>query len=34
MYLDATDWKILTALQIDSRQSFTALGQQVGLSGP
>jgi Lrp/AsnC family leucine-responsive transcriptional regulator len=34
MNLDSTDWAILTALQIDARQSFTALGQQVGLSGP
>ncbi|MGF1514199.1 MAG: Lrp/AsnC family transcriptional regulator [Elainellaceae cyanobacterium] len=34
MQLDSTDWQILTALQTDARQSFAALGQQVGLSGP
>ncbi|MEM8638129.1 MAG: Lrp/AsnC family transcriptional regulator [Cyanobacteria bacterium P01_G01_bin.54] len=34
MHLDPTDWQILTALQADARQSFTALGQQVGLSAP
>ncbi|MGB0560979.1 MAG: Lrp/AsnC family transcriptional regulator [Spirulinaceae cyanobacterium] len=34
MQLDATDWQILLALQTDARQSFTALGQQVGLSAP
>ncbi|MGK7912339.1 MAG: Lrp/AsnC family transcriptional regulator [Synechococcus sp.] len=34
MELDGTDWQILTALQADARQSFTALGQNVGLSAP
>lgn len=34
MELDVTDWQILSALQEDARQSFTALGQNVGLSGP
>ncbi|MEM8715315.1 MAG: Lrp/AsnC family transcriptional regulator [Cyanobacteria bacterium P01_A01_bin.3] len=34
MVLDETDWKILAALQDDARQSFTALGDTVGLSSP
>jgi Lrp/AsnC family transcriptional regulator, leucine-responsive regulatory protein len=32
--LDDTDWKLLQALQEDARQSFTALGQCIGLSRP
>jgi Lrp/AsnC family transcriptional regulator, leucine-responsive regulatory protein len=32
--LDETDWHLIEALQIDARQSFTALGQAVGLSRP
>lgn len=32
--LDAFDRKILGALTRDARQSFTALGEQVGLSAP
>jgi Transcriptional regulators len=32
--LDETDWKLIEALQRDARQSYTALGQQVGLSRP
>ncbi len=34
MELDATDWKILEALQANARASFTTLGQAVGLSRP
>lgn len=34
MQLDHTDWQILNELQKDARQSFAALGQKVGLSGP
>ncbi|MEM9568274.1 MAG: Lrp/AsnC family transcriptional regulator [Cyanobacteria bacterium P01_E01_bin.34] len=34
MKLDRTDWQILAALQNDARQSFTALGEIVGLSSP
>ncbi len=32
--LDETDWHLIEALQVDARQSFTALGQAVGLSRP
>lgn len=32
--LDETDWKLIESLQLDARQSYTALGQQVGLSRP
>lgn len=32
--LDETDWHLIEALQTDARQSFTALGQAVGLSRP
>jgi Lrp/AsnC family leucine-responsive transcriptional regulator len=32
--LDATAWRILDALQSDSRLSFSALGRRVGLSAP
>jgi Lrp/AsnC family leucine-responsive transcriptional regulator len=32
--LDDTDWHLIEALQADARQSFTALGQSVGLSRP
>jgi Lrp/AsnC family leucine-responsive transcriptional regulator len=32
--LDDTDWQLIEALQLDARQSFTALGQAVGLSRP
>lgn len=32
--LDDTDWKLLQTLQEDARQSFTALGQCIGLSRP
>jgi Lrp/AsnC family leucine-responsive transcriptional regulator len=32
--LDETDWQLIEALQADARQSFTALGQAVGLSRP
>lgn len=30
--MDRIDWKILTALEEDGRQSFTELGDRVGLS--
>ncbi len=32
--LDDLDWQLLAMLQEDARQSFTALGQAVGLSRP
>jgi Lrp/AsnC family leucine-responsive transcriptional regulator len=32
--LDDTDFKLLQALQADARQSFTALGEHIGLSRP
>lgn len=32
--LDDTAWRILDALQADSRLSFSALGRRVGLSAP
>ena len=32
--LDATDWKLLEALQANARESFTLLGKRVGLSRP
>jgi Lrp/AsnC family transcriptional regulator, leucine-responsive regulatory protein len=32
--LDDLDWQLLAMLQDDARQSFTALGQAVGLSRP
>ncbi|MBX3082295.1 MAG: Lrp/AsnC family transcriptional regulator [Anaerolineae bacterium] len=32
--LDDTDWKLLQALEEDARQSFTALGERIGLSRP
>lgn len=32
--LDNLDWQLLAMLQGDARQSFTALGQAVGLSRP
>lgn len=32
--LDATDWKLLEALQVDARISLSALGKKVGLSQP
>jgi Lrp/AsnC family leucine-responsive transcriptional regulator len=32
--LDATDWKLLGALQANARASFTTLGRLVGLSRP
>ena len=32
--LDDTAWRILEALQTDSRLSFSALGRRVGLSAP
>lgn len=32
--LDDLDWQLLEMLQADARQSFTALGQAVGLSRP
>lgn len=32
--LDDTDWKLLQALEADARQSFTALGERIGLSRP
>jgi Lrp/AsnC family transcriptional regulator for asnA, asnC and gidA len=30
--LDATDWKILEALQNDARQTYTAIGKNLGLA--
>ena len=32
--LDETDWQLIEALQANARQSFTALGNAVGLSRP
>jgi Lrp/AsnC family leucine-responsive transcriptional regulator len=32
--LDETDWRLIAELQCDARQSYTALGQAVGLSRP
>ncbi|NJM06795.1 AsnC family transcriptional regulator [Candidatus Gracilibacteria bacterium] len=32
--LDATDWRIIEALQQDARCSFAELGRRVGLSNP
>ncbi len=32
--LDATDWKLLEALQANARASFTILGRLIGLSRP
>jgi Lrp/AsnC family transcriptional regulator, leucine-responsive regulatory protein len=32
--LDETDWQLIETLQADARQSYTALGQAVGLSRP
>ncbi len=32
--LDATDWKILTALQDDTRKTFKEMGEAVGLTAP
>jgi Lrp/AsnC family leucine-responsive transcriptional regulator len=32
--LDAIDWKLIEALQIDARTSLSALGKTVGLSQP
>jgi Lrp/AsnC family transcriptional regulator, leucine-responsive regulatory protein len=32
--LDAKDWSILEALQLEARQSLSALGKRIGLSQP
>ena len=32
--LDARDWRLLEALQVDARQGYAELGRQVGLSAP
>ena len=32
--IDQTDWKLLTELEADARQSFSELGRKVGLSQP
>jgi Lrp/AsnC family leucine-responsive transcriptional regulator len=33
-HLDETDWQLLHELQLNARQSFSELGQRVGLSAP
>jgi Lrp/AsnC family leucine-responsive transcriptional regulator len=32
--IDETDWKLLSELEADARQSFSELGRKVGLSQP
>jgi Lrp/AsnC family transcriptional regulator, leucine-responsive regulatory protein len=32
--LDETDWKLISELELDARQSFSELGRKVGLSQP
>jgi Lrp/AsnC family transcriptional regulator, leucine-responsive regulatory protein len=32
--IDPTDWKIISELELDARQSFSELGRKVGLSQP
>ena len=32
--VDETDWKLLSELESDARQSFSELGRKVGLSQP
>ena len=32
--MDETDWKLLSELELDARQSFSELGRKVGLSQP
>jgi Lrp/AsnC family leucine-responsive transcriptional regulator len=33
-HVDETDWKLLSELESDARQSFSELGRKVGLSQP
>jgi Lrp/AsnC family leucine-responsive transcriptional regulator len=32
--IDQTDWKLISELELDARQSFSELGRKVGLSQP
>src|SRR5580700_7981972 len=32
--IDNTDWKLISELELDARQSFSELGRKVGLSQP